>query len=102
MILYYSIRLNYSMQSGETKKIKLTSLEKQVSSDTPPAFIWHTAYDNGVHVYNSMRMAEAMRENGIEFALSIFRDGPHGLGLAEDYVDVRDWTHECELWMNRK
>ena len=27
--LYYSIRLNYSMQSGETKKIKLTSLEKQ-------------------------------------------------------------------------
>ena len=25
----YSIRLNYSMQSGETKKIKLTSLEKQ-------------------------------------------------------------------------
>lgn len=27
--LYYSMRLNYSMQSGETKKIKLTSLEKQ-------------------------------------------------------------------------
>lgn len=27
--LYYSIRLNYNMQSGETKKIKLTSLEKQ-------------------------------------------------------------------------
>ena len=27
--LYDSIRLNYNMQSGETKKIKLTSLEKQ-------------------------------------------------------------------------
>lgn len=27
--LYYSVRLNYNMQSGETKKIKLTSLEKQ-------------------------------------------------------------------------
>lgn len=75
------------------------SCEKRVTKEAAPAFIWHTAYDNGVHVYNSMRMAEAMRENGVEFALSIFRDGPHGLGLAEDYVDVRDWTHECELWM---
>ena len=28
--LYYSIRLNYSMQSGETKKIKLTSLESRM------------------------------------------------------------------------
>ena len=27
--IYYSVRLNYSMHSGETKKIKLTSLEKQ-------------------------------------------------------------------------
>lgn len=27
--LYYGVRLNYNMQSGETKKIKLTSLEKQ-------------------------------------------------------------------------
>ena len=27
--LFYSVRLNYSMKSGESKKIKLTSLEKQ-------------------------------------------------------------------------
>ena len=27
--LYYAIRLNYSMEAGQTKKIKLTSLEKQ-------------------------------------------------------------------------
>lgn len=27
--LYYSVRLNYNMKTGETKKIKLTSLEKQ-------------------------------------------------------------------------
>ena len=27
--LYYSVRLNYNMKSGEAKKIKLTSLEKQ-------------------------------------------------------------------------
>lgn len=27
--LYYGIRLNYSMKAGQTKKIKLTSLEKQ-------------------------------------------------------------------------
>ena len=26
--IYYSVRLNYSMQAGETKKVKLTSLEK--------------------------------------------------------------------------
>lgn len=27
--LYYSVRLNYSMKQGETRKVKLTSLEKQ-------------------------------------------------------------------------
>ena len=27
--LFYSVRLNYSMKSGESKKINLTSLEKQ-------------------------------------------------------------------------
>ena len=31
--LFYSVRLNYSMKSGESKKIKLTSLEKQNIAD---------------------------------------------------------------------
>lgn len=58
------------------------SLEKQVSPDTPPFFLWHTAADENVSVRNSLLMAEALQQQGISFELHIFPEGPHGLCLS--------------------
>lgn len=69
------------------EELAYMSLEKQVSDNTPPCFLWHTATDELVPVENSIFFAEACRKHGIPFALHIFSDGPHGLSVAD-----RDWA----------
>ncbi len=64
------------------------SLEKHVSSDTPPAFIWHTFEDRSVPVQNSLLFAEAMTAAGVHFELHIFPQGPHGLSLCSELTAV--------------
>ena len=60
------------------------SLEKQVTADTAPAFIWHTFEDKTVPVQNSLLLAQAMTAAGVHFELHIFPNGPHGLSLCND------------------
>jgi acetyl esterase/lipase len=73
------------------------SLEKAVSSQTPPAFIWHTADDDGVPVENSLLLAKALRDHDVPFALHVFPHGRHGLGLGEGLS--ADWTELCGKWL---
>ena len=62
--------------------LTLVSLEKQVSADTPPTFLWHTWDDPDVPVENSLLLAAALRKNGVSTELHILPSGPHGLSLA--------------------
>jgi acetyl esterase/lipase len=75
------------------------SLETRVREDTPAAFLWHTADDQGVPVENSLLFAMALRRAGVPFALHVFEHGRHGLGLAEEDPDVGAWTVRCEAWL---
>lgn len=68
-------------------ELNYMSLEKHVTKNTPPCFIWHTATDELVPVENSFLFAESCKDNGVPFALHIFSDGPHGLSLSN-----RDWA----------
>jgi len=69
------------------KLLNLTSLEKQISSDTPPAFIWHTYEDDCVPVQNSLVFASALVSHGIPVELHVYRRGGHGLSLGNHIVD---------------
>ena len=75
------------------------SNETQVTADTPPAFLWHTADDGGVPVQNSLLMASALARNGVPFALHVFPHGAHGLGLAPGDPVVSAWTGLCVRWL---
>ena len=61
------------------------SLEKQVTAETPPCFLWHTAADDTVPVENSLLMAMALRKAGVPVELHVFPDGEHGLSLASNW-----------------
>lgn len=61
---------------------ELTSLETQVTPDTPPTFIWHTWTDEAVPVENTLYYVDALRKNGVSCECHIFREGHHGLALA--------------------
>jgi acetyl esterase/lipase len=60
------------------------SLERLVTSKTPPAFLWHTAEDDVVPVSNSILYAQALAKLNIPFDLHIYTHGRHGLSTVDD------------------
>lgn len=81
------------------------SNDQQVTPDTPPTFLWHTADDPVVPVENSLLLAAALSRNKVPFELHIFPQGPHGLGLADTtstrghIPQVAQWSQLCEVWL---
>lgn len=75
------------------------SLEKHVTKDTPPAFLWHTASDEGVPVENSLLLALALAKNDVPFELHVYPNGRHGLGLAPEDPHVATWMNLCCEWL---
>lgn len=74
-----------------------------VSEKTPPAFIWHTFFDNSVNVKNSLIYAESLKNFNIPTEMHIFPDGRHGLGLAlgDDGISrhVNEWADLLLKWL---
>lgn len=87
---------------GDDPPIRLRkelSNELQVTSSTPPTFLWHTAEDAGVPVEHSLLFAGALRKQGVPFSLHIYPYGAHGLGLARDTPLAGTWTDQCRQWL---
>ena len=81
---------------------ELYSVEKHVSPETAPAFIWHTYEDTCVPVENSLMLAAAMRRNNVPFELHIFKKGIHGLSLCNEITastNGRFIEHDNEGWL---
>ncbi len=66
------------------EELEYFSLEKQVTENTPPCFVWQTVEDNLVPVENSYLMAEALRAKGVPFAHYVFPTGFHGLSYPSE------------------
>ena len=81
--------------------VKLLSNELQVTTNTPPCFIWTTFEDNVVPMENSMLFAEALRKNHVPFDLHIYQKGGHGMGLADKppFAHVHPWVNDCLVWL---
>ncbi len=79
--------------------LTLMSLEKQVTSRTPPTFLWHTAEDAAVDVRNSLRFAEMLSNVEVPFELHVYPHGAHGLGLAPDDPHVATWMQLSIEWL---
>ncbi len=79
-------------------QLEAMSCELQVDEHTPPAFLWHTANDQGVKAENSILFAQSLSKYQIPYELHIFRDGPHGQGLAPERPYLAVWTELCRNW----
>lgn len=91
---------------------KLVSLEKRVSRNSPPFFIWHTADDTCVPVENSLLLEKALRAKEVDVELRIYPHGIHGQSLADHTVySLKDqwmvspscaiWVQHCDAWLQR-
>ena len=71
-------------QDACKEEINYMSLEKHVTEEMPPCFVWTTATDDLVPPENSEMFVGACREKGIPCAFHMFSSGKHGLSLADD------------------
>jgi acetyl esterase/lipase len=62
------------------------SLEKKVSQNTVPTFLFHTVDDQGVPFQNSLLFYQALHKVGVKAELHLYESGPHGLGLANRHT----------------
>lgn len=85
----------------EEKKDEL-SLENQVTPDTPPTFLWHTATDETVPVENTLYFFQACLQQGVSAELHIYPVGGHGLSLANEETCRANGIgvqKECQSWI---
>ena len=88
------------------------SLEKQVTKDTPKAFIWHTFEDDTVLPDNTLLFVNALYKKGIPAEYHLFPDGKHGIGLGDERTAndngrgivkaCRTWSDLAGKWLERE
>lgn len=75
------------------------STDTQVTSDTPPTFLFHTNADTSVPVENSIHYFLALRKSGVPAELHVFKDGPHGVGMPMNDTALSEWPQVLANWM---
>ena len=81
------------------------SSELQVTTNTPPCFLWTTFEDKTVPMENTMMFAEALRKNHVPFALHVYEKGGHGMGLGNKNHPtgaLHPWTADCLFWLKQQ
>ena len=76
------------------------SAEDHVPENMPPVFMWLCADDNLVPNANSLRLAAQLDKMNIPYELHVFREGTHGIGLAEG-LDCAAWFDLSVSFINR-
>ncbi len=100
----YAHRDSFKLLLGEhptEEALDWASLEKHVTKDCPPAFLWQTLDDELVPVENSILYTRACREAGVPCELHLFRSGKHGLSLANARWAAGDFGEDSSYTMEQ-
>jgi acetyl esterase/lipase len=92
-------RGNLLGENPDEELVNLLSNEKQVTAETPPAFLVHTTEDKAVPSENSVQFYLAMKAAGVPVELHLFEKGPHGFGLAPSDPALSVWPGMCVQWL---
>ena len=87
---------------GETvdnEMVAFLSNHHQVTLETPPMFLVHSADDDGVPPENSLLMALALSAAHVPFELHLYERGGHGYGLGGEDPVLRTWPDRCRDWL---
>jgi len=74
------------------------SLEKQVSTKTPPTFLVYAEDDKAVPIANALGYKEALDRIGVVNHMFIYQTGGHGFGL-NNKTDARKWSETMFMWL---
>ena len=86
----------------DTELRALYSVEKQVTGDYPPVFIWQCRQDKVVPFENSLMMADALKANGVPYEFMPVDGTVHGWGLGKGTA-VDGWLDKAvDFWRENR
>ena len=83
----------------DPKLAEYLSSEKQVTPQTPPAFLFSTDADQGVPSENTVAFYLALRKAHVPAEMHIYQNGPHGVGLAPRDPVLSSWPARLADWI---
>ena len=110
VLLYPVITMSASLTHAGSRKallgnypddtsVNTFSLEKQVTTATPPAFLLHAKDDNAVPVENTLMYAQALKDKQVPVYTLLLDEGGHGFGMLHPtdwFVTVLEWLKTQE------
>lgn len=79
--------------------VKLYSNDKQVSTETPPAYLCWASDDATVKPMNSTLYRTALRRTGVPVTVKIFTSGGHGFGFNLNYTYHNQMVEDLTKWL---
>jgi dipeptidyl aminopeptidase/acylaminoacyl peptidase len=92
-------RTNLVGEKADPELVRRLSTDTQVTSRTPPTFLFHTNADATVPVENSVHYFLALRKAGVPAEMHIFKDGPHGVGMPMNDAALSEWPKVLANWL---
>ncbi|MBI3408355.1 MAG: alpha/beta hydrolase [Planctomycetes bacterium] len=92
-------RHNLITKDADAKLIESLCNDRQVTKDTPPAFLVHTSEDTVVPPENSVLFYSALTKHRIPAELHLYEKGRHGLGLGPADLPFSSWPDRCLAWL---
>ena len=88
-------------KNPDPELVQLLSNELQVTTNTPPCFLWTTFEDTAVPIENTLLFAAALQRNHVPFDLHVYQKGGHGMGLKDKppFVNPHPWAGDCLFWL---
>ncbi len=95
-------RANLLGENPSPELQELLSADSQVTSETPPTFLFHTDADPVVPAEHSVAFYLALRQADVPAELHIYEEGGHGLGLAPTDPVLGTWPDRLADWLSRR
>ncbi len=89
-------------ENPDPKLVESLSSELQVTSQTPPTFLFSTSGDTAVPAENSVLFYLACRKAGVPAEMHIFEKGPHGVGLGGGDPALHEWPQLLVHWFRTR
>jgi acetyl esterase/lipase len=92
-------RINLLGEDADDSARAAVSLERLVTAESPPVFLWHTVVDEAVLITeHAYALATALAEQGVPHELHTFTEGEHGVAMRDD-IPARQWRSLCAEWL---
>lgn len=92
-------RNNLLGKNPDQKLVDYYSNELQVTQNTPPTFIIHSADDKIVSAANSLMMYNALLNQKVYAEMHLYPSGGHGYSLALGKGNLQTWTDRFYEWL---